>query len=141
MCMLLYIASEVALRTIPWNESSPSFHVDTLRESTGSAAVVHHFSKRHVYVVGSAEKCACAFEANLDREPHELSDREVAVEALRQYLSEAAVHSPIELYACWAGDEALPPQHRRPLHTESAPKSAFSFVPRTFLHVPRRSAA
>ena len=139
--MLLYIASDVPLLTIPWDATQPAFHVTNLQDARwGSPEVAQRFSKPHVYVVGSAEKCACLYNAGEELEPEEVAHRDAAVDSLRQYLAEAAAYSAVQIYTCWSGEEALPALLERVLQPATAGVDAFLFEPGTLVHVPRDSA-
>ncbi len=108
MCMVLYAAADVALRTIADDGPRPL----TVRPINGAEESVRpRFSKRHIYFLGSHSGCSCGFSYGYspDTDP---AGRE-SVGELGSYLAEAVAYAgPIELYACWVGDEAEPPRER-----------------------------
>lgn len=70
-----------------------------------------HFTKPHVYFLGAHTGCSCGFRYGIGGDADE-AGRE-SVRRLGAYLA-AAVEAagPVELYACWDGDEAEPERER-----------------------------
>ncbi len=58
--MVVYIASEVVLRTWPFVVEEPGFHVTDVPAQ--DEAVKRHFSKPFVYYAGAFEGCGCGFQ-------------------------------------------------------------------------------
>jgi len=106
--MVLYAAADVPLRAIADDGPRPL----TVRPIHGDEVSVRaRFSKPHVYFLGSHSGCSCGFSYGYspDTDP---AGRE-SVGELGSYLAEAVGYAgPIELYACWVGDEAEPPRER-----------------------------
>ncbi len=121
MCMVVYIASDYALPTSAWDEARRRFYVTALSE--GDEPVRRQFSKPCVYYVGSHEGCGCGFQYGehewLEEDPVALAAAQDSRRCLVEFLSVALQHQPtVELFACWSGDEAAPPEHHgtaRPL--------------------------
>lgn len=140
MCMLLYLGSRRSLQELPWNQERPAFHVDALRaEKRGP--LLPHFSGDYLYVVGSAEKCACAFEAGLEHTPEETRLRDESFRELFDYLSGAVLDNQIELFACEAGDEGKAPTQRIQLSLAEVGAPDQAFVPLSFIRIVESSDA
>jgi hypothetical protein len=113
MCVMVYVASDEPLPRIAWDERAPSFYVDDVTDS--DRTVSGRFTLPHVCYVGSHEGCGCGFQFGEYPEVEEPDDtaaarrsREQLVDYLQQQL---AAGRRLELYACWAGDEAEPADH------------------------------
>jgi hypothetical protein len=119
MCVMVYIASDCALATAPWNEAPGGFR---LREEEYHRDVIRqHVSKPFIYSAVADGQCACAFQFNGSynddgeyvgqNSPEQLASRR----ALADVLSAALQHQPVvAVFVCWSGDESLPPKcHRR----------------------------
>jgi hypothetical protein len=135
--MLLYLGSDSLLPEVPWDESRPSFHVVPATQFT-AFAVRRHLGLEHVYVAGSAEKCACCFDAELWRDDDDISLRRDTIVALRTYLNGVSARCRSRLYACWAGTEREPIAARRSLWPAEASEADFLFAPRTLVEVIRQ---
>jgi hypothetical protein len=102
MCLAVYIASDVELPLVPWNDAKPSFYVKELIYNKG---VRKQFSFPNVRYVGSNAGCGCGF----------LKDGVVGeelVEALENYAGLAAYvlklrdrGADIQVFSCWEGDQ------------------------------------
>ena len=118
MCMMVYVASDEELLTIPYDEARPGLYVK--REDAADAPVRRHFRMRNIYLVCCHTGCGCGFQygeyPEVEDDPEELAAAEAARKALIRYLAEAAWRQPVELYACWADDEAEPHVSRRDCH-------------------------
>ena len=120
MCMVVYIGSDVPLRTLPFDPARPGFHVTDV--PAGDEAVKRYFSKPHVYYAGAYEGCGCGFQYGRAFEegqyiPEQLAAADACRAAIEAYVREAlAVQPSVEIYACWSGDEAKPPSARRVLN-------------------------
>jgi len=114
MCLLVFIASDYELSTLPWEQAQPRFHVTELTER--DEAVRRKFSKPHVYYAGSHEGCGCGFqygEYEGYEEEADLPDKKNSRRRLAEYLAVALQHqTAVELFACWDGDQAVEPGHR-----------------------------
>lgn len=124
--MLLFLGSDVSLPLQPWEPTQPAFHVDELERGSGSPSVRAHLTGPHVYELGSAEKCACAYAQLEELSEDERVVRVDAVQKLRDLLIEAIRRgATVELFACRAGREADPPTERRPLSIEDVTPERF----------------
>ncbi len=72
-----------------------------VEEVPPDAAVRKRFSSPHVAYVGSHEGCGCGLAEQRSRA------------WLRAMVERARADGPVELFACWAGDEVDPAQHER----------------------------
>ena len=103
MCMALYIAADTPLPEIPQTSPPAPLSVEPIEEADQAVRV--HFSKPYVYFVGSHTGCSCGFQYGPDAQD-DLEGRE-SVRQFGAYLAEAVARAgPLELYACWSGDEA-----------------------------------
>ena len=112
MCRYLYLASDAPLPLIEWEESRPAFNVAELQDY--DLDVVKQFTKPHIVFLGAHTVCSCCFA--YDSEPpederEEMEDRDAreSVRELIQFLSDEAQKSPLELFACWNGDQGETP--------------------------------
>src|SRR5688572_16382968 len=113
MCMVVYIGSDVPLRTWAFDAARPAFHVTEV--PSGDEAVKRYFSKSHVYYAGAYEGCGCGFQYGRAFEeaqyiPEQLAAADACRAAVEAYVREAlGAQAWVEIYACWSGDEAEPP--------------------------------
>jgi len=130
--MAVYIAADEPLALVPWNEAQPAFDVASVDSS--ERLVLARFTKAHVVFAGSHEGCACGFQCGEYpefREADEAVARRTSLDQFASYLArEAARVGPIELYACWEGDQAAPAEHRRALTPEDLRSENFFFLQR-----------
>jgi len=111
MCVVLYIASDVPLPLIPFDESAPAFNVSELRKQSGP--VRKHFTKQYVYEAGSHTQCGCGFEVvaerygvKFDTDPAEVNAGCESRRRLAAYLRQAlSAQESVELFVCWDGEE------------------------------------
>jgi hypothetical protein len=124
MCLAVYVASDVPLPTIPWDEARPAFHV---RDATdgyfcpGNPLRAH--SKRpFFYAAGSHDGCGCGFRSYgtyWDDEAGEYAvettpDQLASWQALADYLTDALRHqASVEVFTFCSGDESCPPKSLR----------------------------
>lgn len=138
MCMVVYTASEVPLRTRPFDAARPGFHVTDVPSQFES--VKGRFSKPFVYYAGSHEGCGCGFQYGrqhpvVEDDREELVAADASRRAIEAFAREALERQPaIEIYACWSGDEAEPPATESKLEVPSFPDG---FKEREFLVVGR----
>ena len=129
MCMVVYMGSDVPLRTLPFDPARPGFLVTDV--PAGDEAVKRHFSKPHVYYAGAYERCGCGFQYGRAFEgaqyvPEQLAAADACRAAVEAYVREVLALQPsVEIYACWSGDEAEPPSARRVIKDASFPKGFF----------------
>jgi hypothetical protein len=136
MCWVLYLAADRPLRLRAFDPGAPAFNV---ADPTGrEIAVRGQFSKAFVYALGAHTSCGCGFDrdqVNPDH-PGELEATEASLRALHAYLGEALeLAGPLELFACWDGDQGAIPDHRWKYRlTDFGPDMAW-FPDRTFIEV------
>jgi hypothetical protein len=131
MCLMVYLGAKKPLNLIAWNDAAPAFHVSGLRDE--ESPVRNQFSMPYVYYAGSHEKCGCGFQYGQYRHVYyETEDQErkrESLDALSGYLSRQISRvGPIELYACWDGDQSALPEHRRTLTPHSLMSEDFQFL-------------
>jgi hypothetical protein len=129
MCMAVYIAADQPLSPADWDEACPAFYVAALAES--DLPVRAQFTKAHVMYAGSHEGCGCGFQYGEYPEllePEQAACRRASLDQFATFLeSEVRRVGPIQLYACWEGDQAAPVEHRRAL-TPTLLKSKGFFI-------------
>ena len=138
MCMVVYVASDYALPTSTWDQARPQFYVEEVADR--DAPVRRHFSQPCVYYAGSHEGCGCGFQYG-EYESEEDDDDDPSANQdsrrrLAEFLSIALQHQPaVEVFACWSGDEAVPPEHRGRLRPEDLLRERTFFRERELLVV------
>lgn len=116
MCLMVYLASDHPAPLVPWDPNSPAFNVSAL--SAREEKVRTHFTKPHVYYIGSHEHCGCPFNSSgeNDIEPYPPLDSDT-LQSRASFVTLVAnllQHTPdIQLYACWDGDQSAQPEKRR----------------------------
>lgn len=132
MCFLLYMASDRNRPEIAWDAAAPRFHVRA--HDPGVPRVRPRFTKPHVVYLGSSESCGCGFRQEHDREfgPDDPERRAVTEDNQRQlhaWVRECLADEPeVELFGCWAGDEAEEAVGHRLLGVDELVSDAFVFV-------------
>ena len=124
MCMVLYAAADSPLPEIA--EEMPPLPL-SVRPVTGSEELVRaHFTKPYAYFLGSHTGCSCGFQYGEGVE--EDAEGRESVRALGAFL-EKAVESggPLELFACWDGDEAQPPSKSEVVSARDFTGDAYEF--------------
>ena len=132
MCLVVYLAADAPLPLVPWDAECPAFHVAPL--SPEETAVAARFTKPHVVYAGSHEGCGCGFDYGQweGEKRDEVAAARASVRALGEYLAAAtAAVGPVELYACWGGDQGLEPVGRIALTPADLGGAAFWFEERT----------
>jgi hypothetical protein len=113
MCWVLYLAADRSLPLRPFYTGAPGFNV---AEPTGREIEVRvQFSKPFVYALGAHTSCGCGFDRGQAAADQlgGLEAIETSLRALRDYLDEALeLAGPVELFACWDGDQAARPDNR-----------------------------
>jgi hypothetical protein len=129
MCLVVYLASDRPLPLISWDENARGFHVTELTGEKDEPVRVQ-FTQPHVYYAGSHTICGCGFNYGQDPlaedDPEELALRARTLSAMSDYLASAVANGgTIELFACWEGDQAAVPEHRRELAPDAFRSSDF----------------
>lgn len=107
MCLAFYIAADLPLPCVPWDDAAPpAFHLQEFDAAPGHP-LRRHFSKRFLASAGASGGCGCGFEeggTSGAASRRELSD----------YLTAAVARlGEVEVFVCGSGDESMPPKHRR----------------------------
>lgn len=136
MCLAVYIASATALPLVAWDEARPAFYVDGVAPDDPVRA---RFLMPNVYYLGSHEGCGCGFKygvmpAGLEDQEDEATGR-AAVDALRAYVAQAAVGRPVEMFACWEGEQQLPALETERISPGQLGGNSFDFKQRRLLRV------
>lgn len=130
MCMAVYIAAEQPFALVPWDDSHPAFYLATVDSS--DLPVLAQFTKQHVAYAGSHEGCGCGFQYGKRpefREPDDAAARRASLDQFADFLArEIPRIGPIELYACWEGDQAASVEHRRALTPTDLRSESFFFL-------------
>ena len=131
MCMMVYIAADLPLRLVAWDDLAPALNTSAL--APDEERVRRQFSKANVLYVGSYEGCGCGVQ--LGKYPPDKGDaqeREHQRTSLREFADylrqEIARVGPIELFACWDGDQETTPEHRRALTPSALEQESFFFL-------------
>lgn len=131
MCMMIYLAADVPLRTVEWCEDAPGFNASA--PAPDEERVRCQFTKPNLIYAGSYEGCGCGFQLGEDPrdslEPDEVVQRGRSLHEFAAYLREELRRADaLELYACWDGDQEEPPVHRRSLTPAMLEADTFFFL-------------
>ncbi len=142
MCVAVYLSAPTPLPLVAWHEESPAFFVE---EAPADDPVRAHFSWPNVYYAGAHEGCGCGFAYNQMPENLQAADDEAraraSVAALRKYVGEATARGPVELYACWEGEQSFPVKERVTASPEVLGGDSFEFMQLRMLVFPKRDAS
>lgn len=133
---MLYIASNVVLPLLPWDEHNPGFHVTELSEN--EKVVESKFKNIYAYYAGAYEGCGCGFQAGEypGYEDEEIDLQIASLNGLASYLDDQLKEdSEIELFGCWDGDQSKSIQNTRTITTASIRRNDFWFKDREYLIV------
>lgn len=137
MCMAIYIASPAKLPLVAWHEEQPAFYVD---EAEAGDPVRAHFSWPNVYYAGSHEGCGCGFSYDQMpealQEPDEEAERRASLAALRVYVARATALGPVQLFACWEGEQSCPEKDRLQVSPDALGGDSFTFEQLRMLEFP-----
>ena len=140
MCMAVYIASDLPLPLIAWNERTPAFHTAELCGSDVEP-VPGQCSQPDVVYAGSYEGCGCGFfkfEHAEYAEPEELQACRESLSQLAAYVAELLRQDgSVELFACWVGDQAQRPELRGELTLTEITAGGLKWDSRQFFTVRR----
>ncbi|MFN7941590.1 MAG: hypothetical protein U0X73_08305 [Thermoanaerobaculia bacterium] len=104
MCRAFYLATDSPVALIPWNKAAPEFNVVPLSEV--DSTVLSQFSKPSVVYVGAHTGCSCGFFPEDEDDARALE----SAERLRAFLARViAEQGDAEFFACWEGDQNVPP--------------------------------
>lgn len=125
MCTMVYLAPHKPLPTNVWDKDCPAYYVEALPPESRDNSVRQHLTGPFVYRLGSHQYCGCGFSYRYDPEwpdaavfPDELDAAENSRASLAEYLTDALKdQESLEIWLCWAGDEARDPEAR--IHVSS----------------------
>lgn len=135
---MVYISADQPLPLIEWQEDKPAFYVCELAQD--ETRVTKQFTKPFVYYAGSHQGCGCGFTYGqwpIEKEEDKIEDlaaRE-SVKSLSLYLRNAVQQGPVELYACWDGDQEAEPEYRTVVTPEQITGETFEFKEKQFLTI------
>lgn len=144
MCTMVYLASDRPLTTMPWDKDHPAFNVAVLPHDN---SVRKHLTGPFVYRLGSHQYCGCGFSYRYDPEwpdavvyPDELDAAEKSRASLAEYLTDALKdQESLEIWICWAGDEACEPEARKQVTPDAFLNSELFDREKTLLTVTNES--
>ena len=152
MCFVLYIATDLPVTSIAWDEHDRKLNTKDLTDH--DAAVADHFHKPYRKYVGSDQGCGCGFrhvlfqdgewpeECMIASEDYTGEDQQPNHEQLHQLLGELLKSSKaVELYGCWDGDFHEPAAGHEVLPIERIFDHAFYFRERFAYTIKQREQA
>jgi hypothetical protein len=141
MCLAVYIASPSPLPLVAWHEETPAFYV---QEVEAADRVRAHFAWPNVYYAGSHEGCGCGFAYNQMPEHLQEADdearRRASVAALREDVTKATAPGPVQLFACWEGEQSFPEKDRVTVSPDVLGGEAFDLEQLRMLEFPARDS-
>ena len=147
MCFVLYAASRLKARLIPFNPQTRA--LNTALPQALKLVIRDKFTLPHVTYVGSDQGCGCGFRY-VPKESQDLEDPESIYsegierqnetqhnhQQLRDYLfREFKVESFVELYGCWDGDEKEAVKFQEEISLDRLAEPTFCFHERGFYRV------
>jgi hypothetical protein len=140
MCMHIYIAADVPLTVVSYDCAKPGFHVEEVKGACRQS-LSSQFNKPYIYTAGTNQGCSCGFEYGYDgrtllRGTSEDERSREMVDALSEYLAlSVRRYGPVELYACWSGDETKSADSNKTITPENIGGVRFRFEERQHLLV------
>lgn len=130
--MMVYLAADLPLREVAWDDAAPAFHTTPL-VADEARQVRGQFSKPHLIYAGAHEGCACGFQLGEypldDAEPEEAKKGRESLHAFAEYLrAEMFRVGSIEVFACWDGEQEAAIEHRRTLTPDAIDSDDFFFL-------------
>ena len=127
MCLMVWIGTVAAVMPSPEQRNEAA--LDCVENVPTDAPIRARFASPHVMYVGSHQGCGCGFnsaelawqgfewvaeamallDAMTDEEREELLAAQRSRVRLRELVCGALAAGPVEIYACWAGDEDAAP--------------------------------
>jgi hypothetical protein len=134
--MVLYIAADVPLPLVAWNEADPGFYVTPV--PVDDQAVQPRLTKPHRYYAGAHTGCGCGLrfgECVADQDEDRAGRR--SLEGLFNFLRDHCTQvGPLELYSCWHGDWWEEPAHFRTVQLSTFKLGeSFKFYERELIQV------
>ena len=128
MCLAVYLCSPSPLPLVPWHEESPAFYTEAVEVDDPVRA---HFEWPNVFYAGSHEGCGCGFAYNQMpvglQEADDEARRRGSVAALRDYVAAATVAGPVQLFACWEGEQSFAEKDRVEVTIDALGGDSFDF--------------
>lgn len=123
MCFVLYVASDIPIPDMPFDQNSPALNTKPLTDR--ESPIQNVFSKPNVKFLGSSTNCGCGFrnlsfqnggwpeEYLVDLDPEFGAGTQDDHKSLHRFLmSQLDSTEQIEIYGCWDGDfDAEPARH------------------------------
>lgn len=100
MCLGVFLASDVSLELIPFQDEAPGFNVTNLEPF--EVGVRQILTREFVYALGAHTQCGFLPEGDHERQRVATSRRELAT-----YVARAVSNGSVELYTCWNADAAV----------------------------------
>lgn len=131
MCLCIYLASNNVIPLINKIEDNVGFYLRELKE--GENLAYQNFTKRFVYFVASAEDCSCGFLMDgIYPDMPEFVDIRENYHIFSKFLQDNLKSEKIEIFVCWAGDEAKKPVKFETLKASDIGQVSFSFEEKHF---------
>jgi hypothetical protein len=105
--MTVYLASDIPLKIIEWDQADPRFNVTELHDE--EKGVKRHFSKSYVYSIGAHTCCGCGFSEYYGDKNDAVQD---SVTRFIRYIKDAIGKGSMELFICWEGDINIDPVNK-----------------------------
>lgn len=121
MCLALYLVADRPVPTRPFRAESPEFWLEQASD-TNRAALADLYPGRHLYYLGSHQRCGCGFGGRpwMDRLRPTREDRAAVQSRIKLYCFLRRERLlPARLYCTWEGDQGTVPDrtvragHRR----------------------------
>lgn len=134
MCLFIYLASNKPLDLVNKVERETGFYLRNLNENENSA--YQNFTKRFVYFVASWEGCSCGFlmDGIYSDMPEFVEIRET-YHLFSKFLQNNLQNNSLEIFVCWAGDEAEKPIKYETLRASEIGETSFSFEEKHFYKI------
>jgi len=151
--MTYYLGCEGDAPLIAYSVAAPSFYVSepqVIDVAAVLAAVHQHLPFPVIRCLGSRSGCGCGFRCSVPGfiEPRDAehiqaaNEQQADHEALAAYLHTLPEQTrPIQIYACWAGDETLAPERFRTCAIAELASPDFAFRERELITLSPRPSA
>ncbi len=133
MCLAVYIASNVTLPLVEWDEKQPGFNITSL--SGYGIKVEKQFVYQHVVYAGPHEGCGCGFfkEGEVG---DELAQVQLNYDSLALYLkSKTSTDVKFEIYSCWEGDQEEEPEFKEKIEICDLMAPEFEFKEKAYYEI------
>ena len=103
--MTIYLGTDDAQVSIPWDKKNPALNVAPLKRNR---VVRRRLTKPHLYEIGAHTGCGCGFLADDGDDVKEAARHSASMAGLRSLLEDATANGNAQLLVCWMGDEQKP---------------------------------